>query len=135
MSEGKLEEAEALLQRSLESHLENLKKFQAQAAQDAYSLGNIAELQLDYRKPKPYFEQAAHLAPENSTYLNDAGRINHTLGAYGAAITYFEQALASDLKTVGEDHSQVAIYRNNLGSAYEDLGEYRRRLGTMSRRW
>ena len=75
---------------SLESHLENLKKFQAQAPR-CLQPGQYRWLQLDYRKAKPYF-QAAHLAPENSTYLNDAGRINHTLGAYGAAITYFEGA-------------------------------------------
>ena len=116
MSEGKLEEAEALLQRSLESHLENLKKFQTQAAQDAYSLGNIAELQLDYRKAKPYFEQAAHLAPENSTYLNDAGRINHTLGAYGAAITYFEQALVTFEQRLGTDHPHTKLVRKNMAA-------------------
>ena len=102
MGEGELEKAEeALLQRSLASHLENLEKFQAQAAQDAHSLGNIAEPQLDYRKAQQYFEQAAHLRPQNSTYLNDAGRINHTLGAHEGAITYFDRALASDLRTYG----------------------------------
>ena len=95
LGEGELEKAEELLQHSLASHLKNLDKSQAQAAQDAHSLGNIAELQLDYRKAKSYFEQAAHLAPQNSTYLNDIGSINHTLGAYGAAITYFDRALAS----------------------------------------
>ena len=128
LSEGKLEDAEALLQRSLESHLENLKKFQTQAAQDAYSLGYIAELQLDYVKAQRYFEQAAVLVPENSTYLNRAGTINHTLGAYDSAVEYFEQALASDLKTVGEDHHAVARDRNNLGSAHYTLWEDERAI-------
>ena len=129
LSEGKLEDAEALLQRSLKSHLENLKKFQTQAAQDAYSLGYIAELQLDYVKAQRYFEQAAVLVPENSTYLNRAGLINGTLGAYDSAIRYYEQALASDLKTYGEDHPAVARDRNNLGVAYHALGEYRKAIG------
>ena len=130
MGEGELEKAEeALLQRSLASHLENLEKFQAQAAQDAHSLGNIAEPQLDYRKAQQYFEQAAHLRPQNSTYLNDAGRINHTLGAHEAAITYFDRALASDLRTYGENHPDVARDRNNLGVAYQVLGEYKKAIG------
>ena len=135
LDEGKFEEAEALLRRSLESHLKNLETFSGKAGQDAYSLGHLAELQLDYVKAQRYFEQAAVLVPENSTYLNRAGTINHTLGAYDSAVEYFEQALASDLKTVGEDHPNVAIDRNNLGSAYQALGEYRRRFVTMSRRW
>ena len=129
LDEGKFEEAEALLRRSLESHLKNLETFSGKAGQDAYSLGHIAELQLDYRKAQRYFEQAAVLVPENSTYLNRAGLINHTLGAYGAAIRYYEQALASDLKTYGEDHPNVARDRNNLGGAYQALGEYRKAIG------
>ena len=126
---GKFEEAEALLRRSLESHPKNLVTFPVKAGQDAYSLGHLAELQLDYRKAQRYFEQAAVLVPENSTYLNRAGLINHTLGAYDSAIRYYEQALASDLKTVGEDHPNVARDRNNLGSAYQALGEYKKAIG------
>ena len=101
LDEGKLEEAEALLRRSLESHLKNLETFSGKAGQDAYSLGHLAELQLDYVKAQRYFEQAVTLVPENSTYLNRAGLINDTLGAYDSAIRYYEQALASDLKTHG----------------------------------
>ena len=41
---------------------------------------------------------------------------------------YYEQALASDLKTYGEDHPNVALRRNNLGGAYKDLGEYRKAI-------
>ena len=125
---GKLEEAEALLRRSLEGHPKNLAMFPVKAGQDAYSLGHIAELQLDYVKAQRYFEQAAALVPGNSTYLNRAGTINHTLGAYDSAIRYYERALASDLKTVGEAHPQVAIYRNNLGEAYHAKGKYDRAI-------
>ena len=125
---GKFEEAEALLRRSLESHPKNLVTFSGKAGQDAYSLGHLAELQLDYRKAQRYFEQAAVLVPENSTYLNRAGLINDTLGAYDSAIRYYEQALASDLKTVGEDHPDVARDRNNLGLAYYAKGEFDRAI-------
>ena len=73
-------------------------------------------------------KRASDLVPENSTYLNRAGRINHTLGAYDSAIRYYEQALASDLKTYGEDHPNVARDRNNLGGAYHALGEYKKAI-------
>ena len=125
---GKLEEAEALLRRSLDSHLENLATFSVKAGQDAYSLGHLAELQLDYVKAQRYFEQAAALVPENSTYLNRVGLINNTLGAYDSAVAYFKQALSSDLETYGEDHPNVARDRNNLGSAYEAKGEVDRAI-------
>ena len=40
------------------------------------------------------------------------------------AIEYLEKALKSDLKTFGEKHSNVATYRNNLGTALNSKGEY-----------
>ena len=47
-----------------------------------------------------------------------------SLGQYDKAIEYYELALASDLKTYGEDHPKVAIDRNNLGGAWDSLGQY-----------
>ena len=135
LDEGKLEEAEAVLRRSLESHLKNLETFSGKAGQDAYSLGHLAELQLDYVKAQRYFEQAAVLVPENSTYLNRAGLINDTLGAYDSAIRYYEQALASDLKTVGEDHPNVATPQQPGRGVSSLRGVDRRRFVTTSRRW
>ncbi|MCK5230769.1 MAG: tetratricopeptide repeat protein, partial [Desulfobulbaceae bacterium] len=41
--------------------------------------------------------------------LNEAGLLAYTLGQYRKAVEYFEQALASGLKTCGEDHPDVAI--------------------------
>ena len=45
-------------------------------------------------------------------------------GEYDKAIEYYEKALKSGIKTFGEDHPQVAIYRNNLGLAWQAKGEY-----------
>ncbi|MDB4837102.1 tetratricopeptide repeat protein, partial [Marinomonas sp.] len=52
------------------------------------------------------------------------GSAYESLGDYPKAIEYLELALASDLKTYGEDHPSVATRRNNLGSAYDSLGDY-----------
>jgi len=40
-------------------------------------------------------------------------------------------ALASDIKTFGEGHPNVAIYRNNLGGAWQAKGEYDKAIGYL----
>ena len=46
-------------------------------------------------------------------------------GDYDKAIEYYEQALASDLKTFGPDHPKCGdIDRNNLGLAWDSKGDY-----------
>ena len=37
---------------------------------------------------------------------------------------YYELALASDLKTFGENHPKIATRRNNLGRAWEAKGQH-----------
>jgi len=66
-------------------------------------------------------------------YLAGAGELAQILGDYGAARDYYAQALASDLKTYGEDHPAVARDRNNLGSAWQALGEYDKAIGYFER--
>ncbi len=51
-----------------------------------------------------------------------------TLGKYTEAVKLITAALASDLKTYGEGHPVVAIYRNNLGEAWKALGEYKKAI-------
>ena len=48
----------------------------------------------------------------------------NSLDQYDKAIEYYELALASDLKTYGEDHPQIANDRNALGLAWHELGQY-----------
>jgi len=50
------------------------------------------------------------------------------LGQHEKAIAYYELALASDLKTFGEDHPYVARDRNNLGYAWNSLGQYEKAI-------
>jgi tetratricopeptide (TPR) repeat protein len=68
--------------------------------------------------------RAAELAPDNSLYLNGAGRIASTLGRYDVAIEYYNKALAIDLETYGPDHPKVAALWNNLGIAWKAKGKY-----------
>ena len=132
---GDLEGAEALLKKSLAQNLarraqlaKEKESLDQAAAKDAYDLGSIKELQLDYPAARTYYEQAASITPENTLYLNQAGVINQTLADYQKAIAYYEQALASDLKTYGEAHPAVARDRNNLGGAWHSLGDYEKAI-------
>ena len=63
-----------------------------------------------------------------ATERNNLGSAYEAKGEVDRAIRYYEQALASDLKTYGEDHPNVATERNNLGSAYDSLGEIDRAI-------
>ncbi|MFT5224499.1 MAG: tetratricopeptide (TPR) repeat protein [Polaribacter sp.] len=94
------------------------------AAEAAYQRAKIADEDINYRLALKHAQRAAVLMPDNGQYLNLAGYISKTLGEYDKAIAYYEQALKSDLATFGEDHPQVATYRNNLGGAWQAKGEY-----------
>ncbi len=94
------------------------------AAEAAYQQGLIAEDVIHYAEAVEHCEKAVRLAPKNTLYLNKAGEVNYTLANYQEAIEYFELALSSDLKTVGEDHPDVAVRRNNLGSAWKVSKSY-----------
>jgi tetratricopeptide (TPR) repeat protein len=100
-----------------------------QAAEAEFQLGLIAKDNIRYQAAYAHFVRAAELVKDNSNYPGWAGNLAHTLGQYDKAIEYFEQALASDLKTYGPDHPDVAIDRNNLGSAWWAKGEYDKAIG------
>ncbi len=123
---GKLEEAEALVDRQYE---EELKEADLLLAAKHFERGRIKDLRLKYREAFSAYEKAAHLQPGNADYLHTAGLMAHTLADYDKAIEYLELALASDLKTYGEDHPDVARDRGSLGSAWHSLGEYEKAIG------
>ena len=64
-----------------------------------------------------------------SSVYNNLGSAWQDKGEYDKAIGYFEQALASDLRTYDEAHPTVARDRNNLGGAWQDKGEYDKAIG------
>jgi tetratricopeptide (TPR) repeat protein len=128
LEQGDLEGAEKLLRQSLEKNLLALAEKKKNAAADAFELGSLRELQLDYKGARNYYEQAAQLEPKNSLYLNNFGSILNNLGDHKKAIEYFTKALDIDLVVYGDKHPKVAIRYNNLGSAWGDLGEHKKAI-------
>lgn len=98
-------------------------------AEAAYQRSRIALDEIRHPAAYAYAQRAARLVPENGCYLTGAGELAGILGDHTTAKDYYEQALASDLKTYSEDHPIVAIRRNNLGLAWQQLGEYQRTIG------
>jgi tetratricopeptide (TPR) repeat protein len=98
-------------------------------AEANYQRCQIAEDEIRYRQAFTLCQRAVQLAPDRTDYLSDLADLAHTLGEYQKAIEYYEQALASDLKTHGEDHLDVAINRNNLGATWDALGQYKKAIG------
>ncbi len=128
LANGNLDKAEELLQRSLEQNLKIAYEQNKKAAADAYELGSIKELKIEYREAQKYYLKATQLAPNNTLYLNDYGSILHDLGEYKKAIEFYEKALKSNINTFGKDHPKVAIRWNNIGAAWQALGEYKKAI-------
>jgi tetratricopeptide (TPR) repeat protein len=63
------------------------------------------------------FSQSGEDSSDVARLRNNLGTAWDALGQYKKAIGYHEQALASFLKTYGEEHLNVATARNNLGAA------------------
>ena len=125
---GDLEGAEKLLKESLEKNMKAVAEGKKAAAADAFQLGSIKELQLDYNVARGYYEQATELEPENSLYLNNFGYLLETLCEHSKAIEYYSKALEIDLKVYGDKHPIVANRYNNLGVAWQSLGKYRKAI-------
>ena len=99
------------------------------AAEASYQRCQIAADEIRYRQASTLCRRAMQLAPDRTDYLSDSADLAHTLGEYEQAVKYYEQALANELKTFGEDHPNVAISRNNLGATWDSLGDYQKAIG------
>ena len=104
------------------------KEERGKLAKTAYNLGNVYFVELDFQKALNSYLDAVRVAPDNSTYLNEAGFTFYTLAQYVKAIEYYEKAIKSALKTFGEDHPNVATLLNNLGFAWKVKGEYNKAI-------
>jgi len=125
LASGDAEKADALFKQIEDQAADTIKV----AGEAAYQRCQIALDAIRYQKAFTHCERAVQLVPDNTTYLSGVGELAQILGRYHLARDYYQQALASDLKTVGEDHPRVATIRNSLGLTWQDLGEYQKAIG------
>ena len=94
------------------------------AAEAAFQLGELAFSKIDYIRARKYYLEAARLEPDNTEYVNKAGKINHEMGRYPEARSFYEKALAIREKSLGPGHPDVGLSLNNLAGLYHDEGQY-----------
>ncbi|MGR3318632.1 MAG: tetratricopeptide repeat protein [Candidatus Anammoxibacter sp.] len=120
LQDGDLEAARKLF----ETLREEERTKEKEHAKTAYNLGNVYFIELKFQDALQAFLDAANLNPENPLYLSESGTTFYQLAQYDKAISYYEEALESDLKTFGENHPRVARNWDNLGSAWDSKGDY-----------
>jgi tetratricopeptide (TPR) repeat protein len=128
LEEGDLTGAEELLKKSLDRNLKIIAEKRKEAAADAFELGSLKELQLEYQEAKGFYEQAVLLESENSEYLNTFGILLAAIGEPREAITYYNKAVKINLKAFGENDPDVARGYNNIGEAWRALGEFKKAI-------
>lgn len=122
---GDLNGAEKLLTKSFEKNLKVVsEKGKVAVALDAFELGVIKELQIDYYAAIKFFEQAIHLDPENTDYLNRYGKFLETLGKYKEAAENYDKAWGIDSEIYGSEHPKVINEYNNLIEAIKSIGKH-----------
>jgi len=90
------------------------KEKEREHARTAYNLGNVYFVELDFPKALEAYLDAVRLAPDNSTYLNDAGMSFHALAQYDKAIEYYEKALSVFRVRLGNDHPHTKVVETHL---------------------
>ena len=121
---GNLERAENLLLESYEKYVKLIEKDKALAAEDAFELGCVKEMQIEYEAAAQYYKQAINFDPKNSLYLNAHAFLMLNIGEYKEAVPFLERALEIDKEACEEEN--VAVDLNNLGNTCKFSGEYKK---------
>ncbi|MCP3964424.1 MAG: tetratricopeptide repeat protein [bacterium] len=130
-SAGDLSPARELLERALDSHLQNFGKDRPELATSHSNLGWVLKEMGDLPAAREQFEQALTLDVDNfgedhSEVASSRSNLALVLKARGeleAARELLEQALASNLDNLDEDHSEVASNRSNLAGVLLAQGD------------
>lgn len=120
LEQGDSSEAEAILVNILERSYQQVEA----GAEAAFVLGKLSYDRVDYRATQKYYEKATQLAPDNSSYLNEAGNVANELDQYDKAIEYYEKALKVLQKTVGLEHPSVGKVWHQMGRTWGSKGNF-----------
>ncbi|HEY9177183.1 MAG TPA: tetratricopeptide repeat protein, partial [Flavipsychrobacter sp.] len=106
---------------------ESTKDVIAEAAEGFYQLGNVKELKLEYRLALEYYEMAVKASPQNTDYLDKAGRLSRDLGYVDNAIHYLQRAIDIEEKQNALQPDLAALY-NGIGLVWFSKGAYDRAI-------
>ena len=121
LRQGEIEEADRLFQQIEKEDREHIRR----VSEATFLRGKIAEDAIRFTMALEHYETAVYQQPDNALYLNSTGLLHLKIANnYQKALEYLGRSLASDLRIYGDDHSDVATTRNNLGFAWHSLGEY-----------
>ncbi len=124
ISNAKFEEAEILLKRSIDKKDQFIHNAVAIAAEKAYQLAILLELQLKYSEALKYYKKAVDYLPDNITYLSNLGYIFLTIGEYQKAIDIYFNVIDLSLKDKIINAEALGHFYINLGGAYDCIGQY-----------
>ncbi|WP_240039088.1 MULTISPECIES: tetratricopeptide repeat protein [Okeania] len=121
-SQGKYKPAEPLFQKAIEITKIALPENHPDIVIHLNNLALLYSSQGEYEAAEPLFQQAIKITkialPENdlkhATYLNNLALLHSSQGKYEAAEPLFEQALDMFEETLGEEHPNTKIVRENF---------------------
>ena len=100
----------------------------ASAAALNFQLGKLALDNIRYHDALSHFQRAAKKQPENLLYIGEAAFLAGTLGLHRKELQLEKTALKLAIEQYGKYSREVATRHNNLGSAYQSLGNYKKAI-------
>ena len=101
----------------------NAKQARSIVASAAFQRGLIAYEDIDWKAATLHFEKAYSKQPENNIYLTKLAELYYLSGLYDKAELLNLNGLQIAISNYGENSSEVAVIRNNLGLIYQVVGK------------
>jgi tetratricopeptide (TPR) repeat protein len=136
LKSGDFGQAESFLNKAMVQDLEAARRMEEiaearmiSAATSMAEIGELKEIQLDYKEAASYYSRASESVPKGNDlilaeYLGKWGMASYESGAYSAAEKPLTRSLMINEKALGPDHPDVATSLNNLAALYRAQGKY-----------
>jgi len=138
LTSGDFEQAESFLNKAMLQDLEAARQMEEiaearmiSAAASMSEIGELKEIQLDYKEAASCYRRASESVPKGkgndlilAEYLGKWGMASYESGAYSAAEKPLTRSLMINEKAHGPEHPDVATSLNSLALLYYTQGKY-----------
>ena len=136
LKSGDFEQAESFLNKAMIQDLDAARRMgkiaemrMISAAASMAEIGELKEIQMDYKEAASYYRQASESIPKGNDlilaeYLGKWGMASYYSGVYAAAEKPLRRSLMINEKVLGPEHPDVASSLNNLAELYRAQGKY-----------